>query len=134
VSYLASFIHSVSTYRYVFSSTYNLSWDLNFLWVIRYKTTRPKLKTSDLKALFPTIFEPLILISYGAKNGTVPKIVASSKLSLDSTLLLPTSHSLIVNFLLFMIRMFSGLMSQCALLMSYREAREARICSAMMMI
>jgi hypothetical protein len=44
--------------------------------VIKYKNTKPKLKTSDLKGLLDTIFVLFIFISYGAKKGTVPNIVA----------------------------------------------------------
>jgi len=50
---------------------------LNFLNVIKYKKTKPKLKTSDLKGLLETILVDFIFINYGAKNGTVPKIVES---------------------------------------------------------
>lgn len=41
-----------------------------------YKITSPKLKTSDLKGLLLVIFLFLVLINSGAKNGTVPKMVA----------------------------------------------------------
>jgi hypothetical protein len=44
--------------------------------VIRYKNTSPKLNTSDLNGLLDTIFLLFILINSGAKNGTVPNIVA----------------------------------------------------------
>ncbi len=64
-------------YLYVDYYTSIRSWDLNFLNVIKYKNTSPKLNTSDLNGLLETIFLLLILISYGAKNGTVPNIVAS---------------------------------------------------------
>lgn len=45
--------------------------------MIRYRTTRPKLKTSDLKTLEDIILLDLVLTSSGARKGTVPKTVAS---------------------------------------------------------
>jgi hypothetical protein len=79
---------------------------LNFLCVIIYRTTKPKLNTSDLNALFPTVLDPWTLRSSGAKKGTVPKIVAYSKLYFDTTLLLPTSQSLIANVFEFITKIF----------------------------
>jgi hypothetical protein len=80
---------------YVFYYTYNLYCDLNFLNVIKYKNTNPKLNTSDLNGFDDTIFLLFIFISYGAKNGTVPNIVAYYIFYPVTTLQLPTSHNLI---------------------------------------
>lgn len=112
----------------MFYYTYNLSWELNFLWVIKYNTTKPKLNTSDLKALLPTILLPFIFIIYGAKNGTVPNIVTSYKDYIDTTLELPTSHNFIDNVLLFIINMLSGFISQWALFIYYNDANDDNIC------
>ena len=92
-----------------------------------YKTTSPKLKTSDLNALFPTILVPLILTSSGARKGTVPRMVAYSRLYFETILLLPTSHNLILRFLLSIIKIFSGLISQCARLIYSSDAKAAKI-------
>jgi len=96
----------------VISSIYSLSCDLNFFWVVRYRITNPKLKTSDLKGLVLAILLFLVFISSGAKKGTVPSIVAYSKDYFDTILQLPTSQSFTVSLLLSMISIFSGLMSQ----------------------
>lgn len=69
-------IHYKIIYLYAAYYVSSLSKDLNFLKVITYKKTKPKLKTSDLKGLLDMIFVVFIFISYGAKKGTVPSIVA----------------------------------------------------------
>ena len=71
-----------------------------------YSATSPKLKTSLVKGLLEVIFLFLVRISSGARKGTVPRIVAYSKLSFSTTLQLPTSHSFIVSLWLFIISMF----------------------------
>lgn len=62
--------------------------------VERYRNTRPKLKTSDLKGFEEIIFLLFILISYGARKGTVPKIVAYYMFYPVTILQLPTSQIL----------------------------------------
>lgn len=42
-----------------------------------YNITRPKLNTSDLKTFAEIILLDFTLTNSGARNGTVPKIVAS---------------------------------------------------------
>lgn len=80
--------------------------------VIKYRKTRPKLKTSDLNGLLETIFLLFILINYGAKNGTVPNIVAYYRFSPVTTLQLPTSHNFNAKVVESIIRIFYGFMSQ----------------------
>jgi len=80
-----------------------------------YRITRPKLKTSDLKGLLVDILLFFVCINSGAKNGTVPNIVASYKLYLDTILQLPTSHNFNLSVLKSIISIFSGFISQCAI-------------------
>ncbi len=68
--------------------------------------TSPKLNTSDLNGFVLTILLFFVLMSYGARNGTVPKIVAYYNDSLDTILQLPTSHNLMARVRLSIIRMF----------------------------
>jgi len=67
------------------------------------------------------------LRSSGARKGTVPKIVAYYKLYFDTTLLLPTSQSLIAKVFEFITKIFSGFTSQCALLIYSSEAKAVKI-------
>lgn len=84
-----------------------------------------------MNALFPTILDPWTLRSSGAKKGTVPRMVAYSKLYFDTTLLLPTSQSLIANVFEFITKIFYGLTSQWARLISSSEAKAVKIWSTM---
>ncbi len=85
-----------------------------------YKITKPKLKTSDLKILAEIIFFDFILTNSGARNGTVPNIVAYSTDSPSIILQLPTSHNLIIIFFESNTKTFSGFMSQWAILFFYK--------------
>lgn len=66
-----------------------------------YRSTKPKLKTSLLKGFADTtlfVYLGLIMKSYGARNGNVPRIVAYYAFYFDITLHDPTSHSFISSF------------------------------------
>jgi hypothetical protein len=85
-----------------------------------YKITSPKLKTSDLKTLEDIILFDLVFTSSGARNGTVPKTVASSTDSLSIILVLPTSQIFKDNCFVLRISIFYGFISQWAILFFYK--------------
>lgn len=119
-NYLAYFIHYVITQKYALSGISIRYLLVNFLYVIRYSITNPKLNTSDLNTFELIILLDLVLTNSGAKNGTVPNTVASSTESPSTILQLPTSHNLNSNKSLFKTNIFYGLISQCDILFFYK--------------